>query len=298
MSITLGHTQYGKDEIRVVRIVRGDDHDIHDYQVGVSLVGDYDAAHTTGDNRTVTPTDTAKNTTFAHALDDDEVTSPEAYGLGLARHFVRDVDPVQRARISLEEYSWTRLAPGGDPDPHAFVRTGGMVRTATVTADADTTWVVSGIDDLTLLKTTDSEFEGFLVDEYTTLQPARDRILATTVSTQWLHAGRAVDDWNASFEAVRTTLLDAFADHYSHSLQETIWTMGRAVLDARPSITEIRFTCPNSHHFLVDMEPIGLDNPDLVFHADDRPYGMIEGTVRRDDGPDPGPAAFDPGQGW
>ena len=29
-----------------------------------------------------------------------------------------------------------------------------------------------------------------------------------------------------------------------------------------------------------------MDNPGEVFHADDRPYGLIEAQVRRDDAPD------------
>jgi urate oxidase len=47
--------------------------------------------------------------------------------------------------------------------------------------------------------------------------------------------------------------------------------MGGAVLDAVPSVAEVRFCLPNKHHFLVDLSPFGLDNPNEVFHADDRP---------------------------
>ncbi len=302
MGITLGHHQYGKDEVRVVRIMRADEpHEIHDYNVGISLVGDFDAAHVDGDNRNVLPTDTSKNTTFAYARRDADVTTPEAYGLALARHMVADVDPVERARVTLDAYPWTRLAPDGTPHPYAFVRTGGMVRTACVTVDAADTWVVSGLKDMTVLKTTDSEFEDFLVDDLTSLQPARDRILATTVTAQWLHDDIDLDgdvDWDTSFDTVRTAMLDAFAGTYSHSLQQSVYAMGEAVLDAAPTVAEIRFSCPNSHHFLYDLGEVGLDNPNEVFHADDRPYGLIEATIRRDDAPDPGAAAYDPGLAW
>lgn len=299
---TLGHTQYGKAEVRVVRIIRADEpHDIHDYSVGISLVGDFDAAHTDGDNSNVLPTDTSKNTTFAFARRDEDVTTPEAYGLALARHMVDEVDPVDRARVTLEKYPWTRVALGGDPHPHTFVRTGGLVRTACVTVADDDTWVVSGLRDMTVLKTTDSEFEGFLVDELTSLEEARDRVLATTVTAQWLTDPDAVAegvDWDATFDTVRTAMVDAFATTYSRSLQETVNAMGVAVLAAAPSVAEIRFSCPNSHHFLVDLEKVGIENPNEVFHADDRPYGLIEVTVRRADAPDPGPAAYDPGMAW
>ena len=48
---------------------------------------------------------------------------------------------------------------------------------------------------------------------------------------------------------------------------------------------------PNKHHFLVDLAPFGLENPNEVFFAADRPYGLIEGTVQRA-GAAPAPAAW------
>lgn len=297
MAITLGHNQYGKDEIRVVRLLRATEpHQILDYNVNVSLVGDFDAAHLDGDNRHVVPTDTSKNTTFAYAKRDDVVAQPESYGLALARHFVDDVEAVSRARISLQMYPWTRLTHDGAPHPYSFVRTGSHVRTASVTYDGADTWIVSGVKAMTVLKTTDSEFVDFYTDQYTTLQPAKDRILATSVAAQWWH--REHDrDWGASFDTVHAALLDAFAGHYSKALQQSVYLMGEAALQADPGVAEIRFSCPNSHHFEYDLAKMGIDNDNEVFHADDRPYGQIEATIRRDDAPDPG-LAFDPGQGW
>lgn len=296
MGITVGHNQYGKDEIRVVRLLRDSEpHQILDYNVSVSLVGDFDAAHTDGDNRNVVPTDTSKNTTFAYAKRDD-VAQPESYGLALARHFVDDIEAVSRARIFIEMYPWTRLTHDGEPHPYSFVRTGSHVRTACVTYDGDTSWVVSGVKDMTILKTTDSEFVDFFQDEYTTLESATDRILATTVTSQWWHA-RDDRDWGGAFDTVYAAMLDTWAGHYSKALQQSVYLMGEAALEADPDVNEIRFTCPNSHHFAYDLEKLGIDNDNEVFHADDRPYGQIEATIRRDDAPDPG-LAFDPGQGW
>jgi urate oxidase len=297
MAVTLGHNQYGKDEIRVVRVLRDTDpHTVVDHNVSVRLVGDFDAAHLDGDNSRVLPTDTVKNTVFAYAARDGVVAQPESFGLALARHFVDDVAAVSQARVSLELYRWMRLTHDGAPHPHAFARSGAHVRTASVTYDGADTRVVSGVRDLTVLKTTDSAFEGFYTDRYTTLQPAADRILATSVTAQWWH-GAADRDWQRSFDTVQDTLLDTFAGHHSGALQQTVWLMGEAALTADPEINELRMTCPNAHHFLFDLERMGIDNPGLVFHADDRPYGLIEAAVRRDDAPDPG-LAFDPGQGW
>jgi urate oxidase len=268
-----------------------DPHELVDYNVSVALSGGQEAPHLTGDNAPVLPTDTQKNTVYAFAAEDEAVAQPESFGLRLARHFVDSTEPITRARVKLEMFPWTRLH-----DPHAFVRDGRYVRTACVTYDGSATWVVSGVKDLVLLKTTDSEFWGYLQDRYTTLQPTNDRVMATSLLAQWWHTSEQVD-WGKSYEDVLAALQDTFAGHHSLALQHTLYEMGSAALAGQPQIAEIRFSAPNKHHFVYDLARFGLDNDHEVFHADDRPYGLIEATVRRDDAPEPG-LAFDPGQGW
>ena len=298
MGVTLGHNQYGKAETRVVRIYRDTDpHEIVDYNVSVALSGDFEDIHLTGDNANCLTTDATKNTVNAFAKEHgDAARQPESYGLALARHFVDDTGPVSRARIKLEMYPWRRLDADGSPHPHAFVRDGGYVRTATVTYDGENTWVVSGVSDLVVLKSTDSEFHGFLQDRYTTLRPTNDRVMATAVTAQWWHTDTDAD-WAKSYDTAVSTMTDVFAGHHSLALQQTMYEMGRAMIDGQPEIGEVRFSLPNKHHFLIDLGPYGLDNPNEVFHADDRPYGYIEGTVHNADAPEPA-LAFDPGQGW
>ena len=301
MAHQLGHNQYGKAETRVVRIYRDTDpHEIVDYNVSAALSGDFSDTHHTGDNAQVLTTDAVKNTVNAFAKEHSEAArEPESFGLALARHFVEDVPQVTRARVRLEAYPWQRLDAGGAPHPHAFVRAGQYTRTATVTYADGRAWIVSGLRDLTVLKSTDSEFWGFYQDKYTTLKPTTDRVMASSVSAQWWHGeGDSGDlDWSKAFDSARGAMCEAFATSHSLALQQTLFEMGGAVLDAVPSVTEVRFSLPNKHHFVIDLSPFGLDNPNEVFHADDRPYGLIEGTVRREDASDPGPA-FDPGQGW
>jgi urate oxidase len=300
MAVKLGYNQYGKAETRVVRVFRdAEPHEIVDYNVSVALSGDFTDVHLTGDNRKCLTTDATKNTVNAYAKEaGDAVREPESFGMALAKHFVDDVPQVTRARIKLEAYPWDRLSDNGSPNPHAFARRGSYVRTSTVTYD-DTgqLWLASGISDLVVLKTTDSEFHTFYEDRYTTLQPTDDRIMATSVNAQWLHTDFDTD-WGASYDRVLKVLTGTFAGHYSLALQQTLYAMGEKIIFEQPEIAEVRFSLPNKHHFVVDLSPFGLENKNEVFHADDRPYGLIEGTVRRDDAPDPGPAAFDPGQGW
>ena len=154
-------------------------------------------------------------------------------------------------------------------------------------------WVVSGFCDLVVLKSTGSEFKGFLKDEYTTLQETDDRIMATSLTARWRITDPALEtDWDGMHAEVVAAMLERFANLHSLALQQTLWEMGRAALEAFPAIAEIRLVAPNKHHFLVDLGPFGLPNPGEVFHADDRPYGLIEASAVREGAPDAGTAWY------
>ena len=291
MGIVLGPNQYGKAENRVVRIYRDTPrHEIRDVNVSTSLRGDFSAAHLTGDQASVLPTDTQKNTCYAYAKEKG-LGAIEHYALTLGRHFVEDVAPVQGARIEVDEYFWDRIDVDGHPHEHAFVRRGQEIRTTVVTVDGDREWVVSGLKDLVILKSTGSEFRGFLTDRYTALQETTDRIMATSLVARWRYRGTDVD-WDATYAGIRAVLLARFAEVHSLALQQTLWEMGKAVLERFDAVAEIKFSAPNKHHFLVDLSPFKVDNPGEVFHADDRPYGLIQATVVRDDAEDPGLAWY------
>ena len=293
MAISLGANQYGKAENRVVRVYRDTArHELVDLNVSTSLRGDFADAHVSGDQADVLPTDTQKNTAFAFAKRHG-VGSPEDYAISLGRRFLEAAPKADSAQIRVEQYSWDRIPVGPNGHDHAFVRRGDGTRTTVVTVgdrgDAEHVSVVSGLADVVLLKSTGSEFKGYLKDEYTTLREADDRIMATSLVARWRYASTEVD-WNASYDSIRAALLEEFATTYSRALQETLYLMGARVLESHDDVVEIRFSAPNKHHFLVDLEPFGLSNDGEVFIAADRPYGLIEATVARDDAPDPGDA--------
>ena len=284
MAIILGDNQYGKAENRVVRIVRDTArHEIHDLNVSTAVRGPFQPAYRDGDQSNVLPTDTQKNTAFAFAKSVG-IDSIEAYGLALARHFVDTVEPVVGARIEIEEFAWTRAIVDGKEHDHTWTRTGAETRTAAITVDATGEYVIGGLTNLLLLKSTGSEFAGFLVDDYTTLQETNDRVMATALTAKWRFAGTSVD-WNAIYPRVRSIIIAQFATLQLLALQQTLWHMGTAILEAIPEIVEIRLSAPNKHHFLYDIAPFGLENNGEVFIAADRPYGLIEAQVLRDDAP-------------
>jgi urate oxidase len=298
VSIVLGPNQYGKAENRVVRIYRDTPrHEIRDINVSSTLRGDFSAAHLVGDQQRVLPTDTQKQTIYAFAKKVG-VGEIEEFALALGRHFVSDTEPVEGCRIEIDEYAWQRVSVG-TPDgatrehDHTWVRKGQEIRTTILTIDgkgaSGTETVVSGFQDLVVLKSTGSEFHDFLVDEYTTLSPTTDRILATSLTARWRYLGTEIG-WGTAYCSIKQIMLERFAEVHSLALQQTLYEMGKAALEAHEEVAEIRFSAPNKHHFVYDLSPFGLDNPNEVFHADDRPYGLIQATVMRDDAPPAGRA--------
>ena len=275
----LAWNRYGKSRIRLVKVRRGGhgQHDVVDLTIDVQLEGDFDGVYVNGDNRACLPTDTMKNTVYALARQ-DPVEHVEAFALRLAGHFLSK-PAVSRVRIAAVEDEWTHHVRSGQPDPHAFVLRGGEQWATTVTHEAQRTEIVSGLTNLVVMKTNRSGFAGFPRDEYTTLPDTDDRIFATSIAAAWTYRSPDVDF--SVRRRIRSSLLDAFAQHDSRSVQHTLHAMGEAALAASADITSVTLTLPNRHHLLVDLKPFGLDNPNDVFVATDQPFGLIEATVTR-----------------
>lgn len=278
MTFRLAADDYGKAGIRLVHVDRcADQHEVRDLCVDVSLAGRFAEAHIAGDNTAILPTDTQKNTVYAFAAEHG-IGEIEDFALQLARHFVASHEPAMQARVAVEEYGWDRVGP------HSF-RGRGETRITTVTHRARQTRIVSGTSGLTLLNTAGSEFTGFAADRYTTLRPATDRLLSTSVTARWAAASQPIDgaiDWGTVYADVRRHLVDGFAQTYSYSLQHTLYAMATRVLEQLPVIAWVHLSLPNRHHDVVDLTRIGLANDGAVFAVPDRPHGLIRATVARD----------------
>ncbi len=280
--IELGANRYGKAAIRLVRVTRDPGgHRVRDLTVAIALEGDFDAAHTDGDNTNVIATDTMKNTAYVFAKDHLD-GSIEAYGRALAEHFLAERQ-VDVATVNVRAHHWGAIDVAGTPAPDAFVRGGEGTRVATVSASLGSVLVEAGVEDLIVMKTGRSAFSGFPRDRYTTLPETEDRLMATRLTAIWRYGAPDLD-FDATFAAVRATLLEVFADHDSASVQESIWIMARAILERHEEISEIRMVLPNLHHWLVDLSPFGLENDREIFTPTTEPHGLIEATVRRGEG--------------
>jgi urate oxidase len=277
MTFVLSQSSYGKSEVRLVKVVRGEGrHELSDVTVDVMLDGDFDAAHSDGDNSALIATDTMRNAVYVLATKHD-VSELEAFGRALVEHFVVAGPTVERAQIRLVAHPWARL---GEHE-HAFQRAGGGERVAVVSGDGHSFRVEAGVEGLDVLRTTGSGWSGFARDELTTLPETEDRILATAVSARWTYAEGGID-YGAAWHAARDAILESFGDHYSPSVQFTLRRMGRAVLKAVEAIERVHLSLPNRHHLLYDLSRFDLENPNEIFHATTEPFGLIEGTVERE----------------
>jgi urate oxidase len=281
MSIKLGLNAYGKNAVNMSKIIRHKDHhEFRQVSVNISLEGDFETAHTIGDNTKILPTDTQKNTVYALAKE-HFTSSIEAFGLILSDHFFSNNSQVLKTKIEIIEYCWNRMNIDGKPHSHSFINGGSEKHTALIIQTDTGVEITSGIRDLLILKATDSAFENYIRDQYTTLKEASDRILSTFCEINWDYVSLQAD-FAALYNNIRNCLLKTFSAHKSLSVQHTLYAMGEDVLKAFDEVKEITLRMPNKHHILANLEPFGMDNKNEIFIATDEPYGYITGTVTRE----------------
>jgi urate oxidase len=282
MIVRLGENSYGNSSVRLLRVLRQEGrHDIKELTVTIRFEGDFEAAHTKGENKKILPSDTMKNTVYALARQ-YPVEAVEDFALHLIEHFLTYNEQVSRVQIEALENPWSRIPHGTKPHAFAFMRASGPEkRTARLSGTREGITIRAGIQDLEVMKTTKSAFEGFLRDPYTNLKEDGDRILSTTIRAEWLYEGDEIE-FNPLWHSVRQTLLETFAAHDSRSLQHTLYAMGEAVLATFDHIREIHLLLPDKHFNLVDLSPFGMDNSAEVFLPTEEPQGLIEATLRRE----------------
>ena len=285
MTTKLHTNRYGKSRVRLMRLTKHfDHHDLDEWTVQILLTGDFTTAHTLGDNSNILPTDTMKNTVYfvAHLSKAD---SMEAYAQELIDYILTRNPQVHSAEVVIESTLWKRLQVDGKPFPTAFMRGSDERQTTTVSRTQNQPFTItSGLDRLTILKTANSAFTGFIKDELTTLPETTDRLFGTALKAEWPYTPEGISagiDFNKVRTHIREVMLNTFAHHDSLSVQQTLFAMGEAALAHTTLIDEIHLLMPNKHNLLVDLARFGQENPNHIFVPTDEPHGTIEATVRR-----------------
>jgi urate oxidase len=277
--VILRHS-YGKSKVRLTKVSRhADKHDLKELCVDISLEGDFVETYTTGENTRIVATDSMKNTVYVLAAE-HPVLSIESFALDLAKHFLNTYPNVDKATVDIAEELWQRIVINGKAHPYAFAGAGPEKRTTHVEHSKTSTVVQSGIADMRVVKTTDSAFEGFIRDKYTTLPEVKDRMFGTSVSATWLYAGTTAD-FNRDYATVRDTVLEVFATHMSLSVQQTLHEIGQEILERCKDINEVSLVMPNEHRIPFTVHQFGLENKNEISITTDEPHGLIKATIAR-----------------
>jgi urate oxidase len=281
VGVRLARQVYGKSSVRLTKVTRrADRHDLIEVVVDISLEGDFAESYLAGDNRRVIPTDTMKNTVYALAAD-HPLADPESFALVLSSHFLDSFSHVAAATVAATQTSWQRIETAGSRHRHSFIGSGSERRTCSVGRTRQRVTVESGFTGVSLLKTTDSAFRGFVRDEFTTLADADDRIFAGQLDAKWTYSAGDID-WNSSFTRARAAMIGVFADHKSLAVQQTLFAMGTAVLETCPEIERIELSMSNEHRVPVNLEPFGRQNKNEVFVTTTEPFGLISAVLERE----------------
>jgi urate oxidase len=279
--IELAQNRYGKSRIRLMRVKRENgQHHLSEWTLEVLLQGDFGSCFKDGDNSKILPTDTMKNTVYSLARE-SSAESMEEFAQELISFLLERNQQVSEAQVRISQKPWDRVVAGGKPHPTTFVQQSVERQITTVSRAQNGDFsIMSGLENLVIMKTAGSGFEGYLRDSLTTLPPAPDRLLGTALRASWCYAEHALD-FDGLRKQIREGLLAVFAVHESKSVQHTLYAMGKGVLDNLAEVNEIELSMPNIHCLLVDLARFGQDNPNEIFVPVDEPHGTIEARLRR-----------------
>eukprot|EP01132_Coremiostelium_polycephalum_P009185 gene9185-11259_t len=281
---TIIDNRYGKAKVRVLKVNRNttDHHSIFDFDCCCLLKGEqFKETYLTGDNSKVVATDSIKNTVYILSQK-EKFDSLEEFGIILGKHFISTYSHVQEVHVTLKENVWARIqGSDGKPQAHSFVRQREVHTVSVVTQRNKPPVVTSGIDDLLIMKTTQSGFENFLRDQYTTLKETKDRIFCTVVTAQWTYNSTNNVNYSLALDVFRNAVFDIFSKTYSKSVQETLYIIAKTALEKFPQIEKVHLSLPNKHAFGFDFSRLNLENANNVFQPVEEPSGLIEGTISK-----------------
>lgn len=292
----LSAARYGKDNVRLLKVEKDEATKIHtvtETTVCALIEGDIETSYTEANNACVVATDSVKNTIFILAKE-NPVNPPELFAATLGTHFVEKYKHIHAAHIKIITHRWTRYDVDGKAHPHSFLRDGTETRNVEVTVrEGSGIAIRSGIQGLSVLKSTGSAFHGFYRDEFTTLKETWDRILSTDVDANWewrMFSGledvkKDIPRFTKAWENTRNITLRTFALDDSASVQATMYKMADQILVAAPEVNHVEYSLPNKHFFEVDLSwHKGLKNTGKdaeVYAPQSNPNGLIKCRVSR-----------------
>jgi len=287
----IGYNRYGKFNVELLRVVRDTPrHEVHQFRCQMMLEGEaLLSSFESADNSQLVPTDTQKNTLFALAKK-YPVDPQEYWAISVGKDLLSRHKQIDGVYVRVDRQPWERLVIQGKEHNHAFRRGNDGIRFTNMRLHRKKGLELScGFSSLEVLKSTQSGFDNFNRDEYTTLLDTQERVLSTKVFCEYYFPQTLPNyvDFNGIYIGIQTIILELFAGDpvkgvYSASVQATMYQMATKILNTFPVLEKITFKLPNVHYYDVDFSHFktkDLVNKDEVFQTYDGPHGQIEVTV-------------------
>ncbi|KAF3491088.1 uricase [Arthroderma uncinatum] len=298
MTSRVAAARYGKENVRVYKVHRDEaagTQTVVEMTVCVLLEGEIDVSYTKADNSVVVATDSIKNTIYILAKQ-NPVTPPELFASIVGDHFINKYKHIHIAHVNVVAQRWSRVNINGKPHPHSFLKDASEVRSTDVTVtEGKGVDIKTSLSGLSVLKSTNSQFHGFVRDEFTTLPETWDRVLSTDVDSTWTwstfssveQVRRSATKFDTTWDTSRGIILETFSNDNSASVQNTMYKMGERFLAAQPLLETAEFSLPNKHYFQLDLSwHKGLKNTGTdaeVYVPGSGASGLIKCTIGRGD---------------
>ena len=285
VSFPLVEHNHGKAKVKILKVDRSKDaHKVYEYTVATKLFFEgYSRVFTNNDNSDLVATDTQRNTVYVVAKR-TRANSPEQFAIDICEHFLKEYPLLEAVEVEADQVLWER---SGGSHIHAFLKNAPETASTKVRLErGGKAHVTSYIKGMTVLKTTLSGFEDYLMDEYTLLAPTAERCLSTELDATWTYTYDTRD-----FNAIRQTLREQLilglfgppqTGVYSVSLQATVYDAACLILSKCSQIESIAISTPNKHYIpFTQLNQLGEKFEDDIFVPIDAPSGSIYCKVAR-----------------
>jgi urate oxidase len=263
--------------LRVVR--RGDRHDPRDLTVSIRFEGNFESAFVEGRTGGVIPGETLRS--FVHRVAREHGGAEiETFGLAICRQILDAHPQVTRVRVEIAEQPWTRMDVGGKAQGQSFVLGGPEQRTATITSNGPQTAVVSGIEQLVLMRTSGFAARRSAARPDDGTEDALQPLVVGSLSARWTYSNPDVT-FGPYRQGVRAAVTDTFAMHAARSVQYTLYAIADVVLATYEEIIDVTVSMQERPYRPADLFRAEVENPDELFVAAEEPLGIVEVTVER-----------------
>ena len=265
----------------MLRIVhRGDRHDPRDLSVSCRFEGDFSEAFLAGAPGALLPGEALKNLVHTTAREQGH-GEIETFGLALCARVLSDHPRVTRARVEIVEQPWNRLEAGGKAQGQAFVAVTPERRTATVTSNGQQVAVVSGLENLTIMRSSGFGPARKGLDDGTGKQDGLQRLLVGTLAAKWTYTSGDVT-FGPYRQGIRAAIVETLGCHGRRSVQHTLYSIADVVLASYQEIADVTLALQERPYRPADLFNAGMENPDDLFVMVDEPLGVVEVTIERD----------------